>query len=232
MGGSLGITAEAGGAASFDFDLSQLASESIESIDSRRTTLMGTQLNRDTTALVKGFVALGLTLAACGGTAPPPAQPNAPPPDRIGGCWRDPAEGTALCLEPGGYTLLLADGKWDRVLVDWAERSPTARSGRTRTPRPLWLSVRFESGTLVMDDGATETRLRRPEGEDAARIERRRAALPSIEAACTRARECEAAAGMPAKELSGPRACIAYLNAVAAVLRKAGTDVPAACVPQ
>jgi hypothetical protein len=193
---------------------------------------MGMELNRDTTLLVKGFVALGLVVVACGGSAPPPAPANAPQPDRVSGCWRDPAEGTALCLEPGGYTLLLPDGKWDRVLVDWAERSATARSGRTRTPRPLWLSVRVEAGALLMDDGQTETRLERPAGEDAARIERRRAALPAIEAACARARECEASSGMPAKELADPRTCIAYLNAVGAVLRKAGTAVPAACVPQ
>jgi hypothetical protein len=181
---------------------------------------------------VKGFVALGLLSLACGGgAASAPAQAPERAADQVDGCWRDAGDGTVLCLEERGYVLFLPDGKWDRVAVDWAEVKPTQRSGRTRTPRPLWLSVRIEGPALVMDDGQTQTRLARPPAKDNEELEARVLRLPQLSEACARARACREHSSMPGSELDSPRACIAYLNAVASVIRKTGALVPAPCVP-
>jgi hypothetical protein len=141
-----------------------------------------------------------------------------------------------LCLEEQGYVLFLPDGKWDRVAVDWAEKTPTGRSGRTRTPRPLWLSVRIRAAELWMDDGSSETRLARPSTDEQARLRQRIARLPQLSELCERARACrrKASAELDAEireetELTTGRACLAYLNALAELLRRSGRVVPPDC---
>jgi hypothetical protein len=174
---------------------------------------------------------------ACGGAAGMP-EPRAaePAPDPIAGCWRDGADGVVLCLEERGYVLFLPDGKWDRVIVDWAEKTTRERSGRTRTPRPLWLSVRLTDNQLVMDDGASETRLERPPPQEQSRLDARIARLPQLEQMCERARACrelaQATLGVEVgaeAELSSGRACLAYLNALGELLRRSERPVPAEC---
>jgi hypothetical protein len=189
--------------------------------------------------VVSRCFALGLLLCtACGASRPSePAAPPKPVKDEVAGCWRDAEQGIVFCLEDQGYVLLLPDGKWDRVVVDWADVTPTRRSGRTRTPRPLWLSVRFEAGALVMDDGESETRLARPSSDEQARLAGRVSRLPKLDQVCDRAEKCRASAGhvlggrldRKDQELSTARACVGYLNAVATVLREAAQPIPPEC---
>jgi hypothetical protein len=182
---------------------------------------------------------------ACGSATPapapsePPARPPGPQPvpDRVAGCWRDGADGLVLCLEETGYVLFLRDGKWDRVVVDWAKKTPERRSGRTRTPRPLWLSLELRGDLLAMDDGTSETLLDRPPAHELAQLERRLAALPSIAEVCARAEACrKAAAGVlgreleeSAEDLAGSRACIGFLNGIAEIFRRTERLAPAEC---
>lgn len=183
------------------------------------------------------WVALALSMVACGGAHAPAPRAPAPESDRVSGCWRDPNDGTVLCLEERSYVLLLPGGQWDRAAVDWAKKTPTERSGRTRTPRPLWLSVRVQGDRLVMDDGSTQTLLERPAPEERARIDARIQRLPEPSRACEQAARCEAAAGAllgteldpSGEETATPRACIGFLNAVAEILREGGKVVPAEC---
>jgi hypothetical protein len=175
---------------------------------------------------------------ACGGASPPPASPDPPPQeDLLAGCWRDPDQGLTLCLEPAGYVLFLPNGNWDRVVVEWAEQTPERRSGRTRTPRPYWLSLEKRGARLAMKDGESETLLERPAEPEWLELERRIAALPSLAEVCDRAELCRRAAAavlgrdLPesGSELEGTRACIAFMNVIAGVFREAGQPVPGAC---
>jgi hypothetical protein len=179
-----------------------------------------------------------LLCTACGASRPAePAAAPKPAKDEVAGCWRDAEQGMIFCLEDQGYLLFLPDGKWDRVVVDWAEVTPTRRSGRTRTPRPLWLSVRVEAGALVMDDGESATRLARPAADEQARLARRISRLPTLAQVCDRAEKCRASAGAALggrldrkdQELRTARECVGYLNAVATVLREAGEPIPPEC---
>jgi hypothetical protein len=177
---------------------------------------------------VKGLLLVGLCVAGCGGAGSAPREPQPaarPARDEVAGCWRDRDDGSVLCLEERGYVLFLADGKWDRVVVDWAEKSPTERAGRTRTPRPLWLAVQSAGGKLVLDDGERKTELVRPGADEQARLQARIARLPEVALACD-AHGLRAGgsrrAGTPPKEpaeLASPRVCIGYLNAISEVLR-------------
>ncbi len=182
---------------------------------------------------------LTAALTGCGGSSPPATSP-APSAERdeIAGCWRDDGEGMVLCLEDRGYVLFLPDGKWDRVVVEWAKKTPLERSGRTRTPRPLWLDLRADRGALVMNDGQSETRLARPSDGERVTLAQKIARLPELAEVCDWAAQCRskvlAALGEQSAgehDLGSTRSCIGYLNAMAAVLRQSGQPVPPECGP-
>ena len=208
----------------------------------------------------KCFLVVAALASGCGGaaaesttttTAPGQTNSSTSATDAraaIEGCWRvteilagsaqDAGVGSAFCLDASGIAIILADGRWNRFVVAWRVE-PSRWIGDLPGRPPRATSVTMQGATLLVDDGLTRARLSRPESADAAELQRRFAALPTVEAVCARAEQCRVEASRVIGEeldradqdMRSARNCIGLVDGARALIERSNKPAVTACAP-